>query len=73
VLEIMSLRLVTNRPAAGSSLTLSYPADAPADIPEGSVRIETTGPTLLNGTEMRMLAARLIRRSRPTAKRQRGD
>lgn len=63
----MSLTIVTNRPSAGSHVRVTPPGmeDAPAD----RVRIETSGPVDLNGTEARMLAARLIRWSKPRTKK----
>ncbi len=55
----MSLTLVTNRPAHGSSVRVVNRGTE--DAPPDRVRIETTGPVDLNGTEARMLASRLIR------------
>lgn len=59
----MSLTLQTNHPAAGSWVRVTPPGHegAPAD----RVRIETSGPVDINGTEARMLASRLLRWSKP--------
>ena len=58
----MSLTLITNLPTRGSSVRVVNRSTE--DAPPDRVRVETTGPCDLNGTEARMLASRLIRWSR---------
>jgi hypothetical protein len=65
----MSITIFTRRPHDDACITVSYPADDPENIVAGTVRIETAGRVLLGGREMRMLAARLIRWSRPRPKK----
>ena len=58
----MSLTLATHHPIPGASVRIVNRGTE--DAPPDRVRIETTGPVDLNGTEARMLASRLIRWSR---------
>ncbi len=62
----MSITVVTNRPGPGSHVRVTPPGME--DAPQDRVRIETNGPVDLNGTEARMLVARLIRWSKPKQK-----
>lgn len=62
----MSLTLVTNRPSPGCHVRVTTPGMESA--PQVRVRIETSGPVDLNGTEARMLASRLLRWSKPKKK-----
>ena len=59
----MSTRLTSNKPYPGSWVKVTPPGMEGA--PDDRVRIETLGPVDLNGTEVRMLVARLLRWSKP--------
>lgn len=62
----MSLTLRTNRPSPGSYVRVIAPGMEGS--PPDRVRVETSGPCDLNGTEARMLASRLLRWSKPKKK-----
>lgn len=66
----MSLQITTNRPVSGP-MSGSWVRVTPPGFegaPPDRVRIETSGPVDLNGTEARMLASRLLRWSKPKKK-----